>query len=52
MEYPRTLVSDENILFLKSNVFEIKLMKINYFFDVSSIIKNKLKNIFQYLIMS
>jgi hypothetical protein len=45
-------VSDENILFLKSNVFEIKLMKINYFFDVSSIIKNKLKNIFQYLIMS
>jgi hypothetical protein len=39
-------------LLLESNFFKVNFRKVNYFLIFGSVIKNKLKNIFQYLVMS
>jgi len=42
----------ENIFFKKINFRKINFGKVNYFLIFDSVMKNKLENIFYYLIMS
>jgi hypothetical protein len=42
----------ESNFFVKNNFFKNKFLKINYFSMFDSVMKNQLKNIFQYLAIS